>query len=91
MLPTRITKYLSLVKNGLVLAAIFTVLLFGAWKLTMGPLYRTNDAASCRSKYATAKTLAETTTVDFQPYADSARKRGLRCGMTRSVTLGGIK
>ena len=84
-------KYLTLFRNGLVLAAVFTVLLFGAWKLTTGPLYRTNDAATCHSKYAAAKTLVETTTVDFQPYADSTGKRGLRCGMVRSVTLSGIK
>lgn len=91
MLLSSIRKYLPRAGKGVALAAIFSVLLFSAWKLTSGPLCRTNDAAHCRSKYADARTLAETTTVDFQPYADSTGKRGLRCGMTRSTTLSDIK
>ena len=86
-----IRKYLPLARKGIVLAAILSVALFGAWKLTMGPLYRTNNAAQCRSKYADARTLAETTTVDFLPYADSTRARNRRCGMMRSATMGDIK
>jgi len=86
-----ISKYLPMARKGIVVAAILSVALFGAWKLTMGPLYRTNTAAQCQGKYANATTLAETTTVDFQPYADSTGKRHLRCGVTRSTTLSGIK
>ena len=86
-----IRKYLSFARQGIVLAAILSVALFGAWKLTMGPLYRTNNAAQCQSKYAKATTLAETTTVDFQPYADRTGKRGRRCAMTRSPTISSIK
>ena len=85
-----IRKYFPLVRKGVALVAVFAVLLFGAWKLTMGPLYHTNDAAACRSKYADAKTLAESTTVDFQPYKDSTSGRRLRCGFTRSVSLNSI-
>ena len=86
-----IRKYAALVGPRIALVAIFTALLFSAWTLTMGPLYRTRSAAVCAHRYADAKTLAETTTVDMHPYADSTGKRGYRCGMTRSVTLGDIK
>ena len=86
-----IGKYLLLARKGMVLAAILSVALLGAWKLTMGPLHRTNNAAECRSKYADARTLAETTTVDFLPYADSTGARNRRCGMMRSATMGDIK
>ncbi|MEO7362786.1 MAG: hypothetical protein ABI120_20810 [Gemmatimonadaceae bacterium] len=91
MPSSSIRKYLSIARKGIVVAALLSAALFGAWKLTMGPLYRTNTAAQCQTKYAHATTLTETTTVDFQPYADRVGNRRLRCAMTRATTLSGIK
>lgn len=72
---------------AIVLASIFSFATYLITSMAAGPLYRTSDAADCRIRYAHATTQAETTAVDFRPYADSVTKRRTRCGMLRAQTL----
>lgn len=90
MSPSLAAKFTPGVKNIVGSAAVLSLILFIAWKVSVGPLYAKNDAAACRSKYVNATTLAETIAVDFLPYRDSTSRKGNRCGMTRTIALDSI-
>ena len=76
----------DVVRYGGAVALLLALAALGA-RLALAPIHAARNAAACVRAYAAARTHADTVSVDWRSYADSAAGRRRRCGDLRIVTV----